>query len=335
MARNLELNKEEKELLGVKRYNNKKRNVWDKRLFVFSVLIIPVICFFIFYVYVNLQSFAYSFMIFEDGAGHFDPHFTNFKSIFECLFMNKDSNIDILTSQNLKNCLANILLFNFVGIFFGLPISVLFGYFLYKKIKGYKFFRFIIYLPSIITSAALMMLYKNIIGAGGLLAAISGEGDNFVNPWIRTDGTAIYYLLFYCFMFGFGTNMIVINGAMNSINSEVLEASQLDGCNWFQELIHIIFPSIWPTISTILILCVASFLGAGGPLLAYTGIGQGNANQTFTLSFMLYYLVAKSSAEGNMGWIYMASTIGLCMTLISFPLSLIVKRLSYGKEKKR
>ena len=333
MARNLALDEKEKQLVGVKKYNNKKRKVFDRRLFVFSFLALPILTFLIFYVYVNLQSFAYSFMIYEGGEGHFDPNFTNFKNIWACLFQNKDSSISILTSQNLKNALVNVLLFNFVGIFLGLPVSVLFGYFLYKKVKGYKFFRFVIYLPSIITSAALMMLYKQIIGYGGIIHAINGGAMDYTNPWARTDGSAIYFLLFYCFMFGFGTNMIVINGAMNSINNEVLEASQLDGCNWFQELLHIIFPSIWPTISTILIMCVAGFLGTSGPILAFTGIGQANANQTFTLSYLLYYMVAQSTSGGNEGWIYMASAIGLCMTLIGFPLALLVKRLAYGKEK--
>ena len=332
MARGLNLTKEEKDLLEVKRYNKKKRHVFDRRLFIFSFLALPTLGFLIFYVYVNFQSFFYSFMKIENGVGVFDPNFTNYKEIFECLFLGKDSSIQILTSVNLRNALVNVLLFNFVGIFLGLPISVFFGYFLYKKIKGYKFFRFVVYLPSIITSSALMMLYKQIIGAGGLLHELSGQGFDYVNPWLRTDGTSIYFLLFYCFIFGFGTNMIVINGAMNSINKEVIEACELDGCNWFKELIYIIFPSIWPTISTILIMCAASFLGTTGPLLAYTGIANGNMNQTFTLSYLLYYMVAKST-NYNEGWIYMASAIGICMTLVSFPIALLVKRIAYGKEK--
>lgn len=332
MARGIKLTTEEKNLLEVKNYNKKKRKLFDRRLFIFSFLFLPTLGFLIFYVYVNFQSFFYSFMRYEGGEGVFDPEFTNYKEIMGALFNNEDTSINILTSANLKNALLNTLLFNLVGIFLGLPISVFFGYFLYKKIKGYKLFRFVVYLPSIITSSALMMLYKQIIGEGGLIYAISGQGYDYVNPWLRSDGTAIIFLLFYCLIFGFGTNMIVINGAMNSINKEVLEAGELDGCNWWKELIHIVFPSIWPTISTILILCVAGFLGTSGPLLAYTGIGSGNTNQTFTLSYLLYYMVAKST-NYNEGWIYMASAVGVCMTLVSFPIALIVKRIAYGKEK--
>lgn len=323
----------DKELLGVKKYNNKKRKVWERRLFVISILILPIISFLIFYVYVNFEAFFYSFMRVKEGVGQFDPAFTNFRVVFESLFMNGGEGI--ISNGALAKSFVNVLLFNFVGIFLGLPISVLFGYFLYKKIKGYKFFRFIIYLPSILSSAALMVLYKQVIGRGGLLDTLFNtfEKFNYSQPW-NVNGVAIFYLLFYGFIFGFGTNMIVINGAMNSINKEVIEASELDGCNWFQELIHIIFPSIWPTISTILIMCAAGFLGVTGPLLAFVGLSNGNISGAYTLSYYLYVLVYQSTnpATGGQDLLYLASAIGLCMTLISFPLAMVVKRVCYGKE---
>ena len=39
-------------------------------------------------------------MRFEGGEGHFDPNFTNYKEIIDCLFLGKDSSISILTSAN-------------------------------------------------------------------------------------------------------------------------------------------------------------------------------------------------------------------------------------------
>lgn len=324
----------DKQLVGVKRYNNKKRKVWDRRLFVISILILPILSFLIFYVVVNFEAFFYSFMRTKEGVGVFDPTFTNYRITFESFFMNGGTGL--ISNGALAKSLLNVLLFNVVGICFGLPISVLFGYFLYKKIKGYKFFRFIIYLPSILSSAALMVLYKQVIGRGGVLDTWFNTFQQYGNhqPW-NVNGVAIYYLLFYCFIFGFGTNMIVINGAMNAINKETIEASQLDGCNWFQELIHIIFPSIWPTISTILIMCAAGFLGASGPLLAFVGLSNGNISGTYTLSYYLYVLVYSSTNPAGEGkdLLYLASAIGVCMTLVSFPLALIVKRVCYGKEK--
>ena len=106
----------------------------------------------------------------------------------------------------------------------------------------------------------------------------------------------------------------------------MLEAAEIDGCNWFKELIYIIIPSVWPTISTIVVLATAGFLGATGPILAFTK----GTNGTMTLAFYIYQLV--SGAGTGQQDVYLASAVGVIMTVISFPLALLVRKLVYGKE---
>ena len=143
---------------------------------------------------------------------------------------------------------------------------------------------------------------------------------------LSEEPNAIITILIYNFLFGLGGNIIVIGGAMRSINQDMLEAGQIDGCNWFQEFLYLIIPSIWPTISTILILSAAGFLGATGPILPFTEGKYG----TMTLAFYNFALVSGKGAKTDY---YLASAIGLCMTAISFPFALLVKKVVYGKEK--
>ncbi len=298
----------------------KRKKIWRTRLFVISFLALPVLNFLIFYVYVNFDSF---FMAFQrpttgDGFGATEWSLENFKTIITML--------DSSSGGELWGALLNTVLFYVFGMVVGLPISVLMSYFIYKKIKGYKMFRFVTYLPNIITSSALVILFKNAIGPGGPLdALISAGGGDYIDPLTRNE-TAIWMIIFYSLSFGFGTNLIVLNGAMNGINKEMLEAASIDGCNWFQELIYVIVPTVWPTISTIVILSTAGFLGATGPILAFTK----GTNGTMTLSFYIYQLV---SGEGTGKQdVYLASAIGVIMTAISFPLALLVRKIVYGKE---
>lgn len=298
----------------------KRKKIWRTRLFVISFLALPVLNFLIFYVYVNFDSF---FMAFQrpttgNGFGATEWSLENFKTILTLL--------DSSAGGELLGALLNTVLFYLFGMLVGLPISVLMSYFIYKKIKGYKMFRFVTYLPNIITSSALVILFKNAIGPGGPLdALISAGGGDYIDPLTRNE-TAIWMIIFYSISFGFGTNLIVLNGAMNGINKEMLEAASIDGCNWFQELIYVIVPTVWPTISTIVILSTAGFLGASGPILAFTK----GTNGTMTLSFYIYQLV--SGAGTGKQDVYLASAIGVVMTAISFPLALIVRKVVYGKE---
>lgn len=297
--------------------NRRKRNWW---LFVISFLILPVINFFVFYVFVNFDSFLMAFQrpVYGSGFGATDWSLENFTKIFDMLSVSKNG--------VLIQAILNTLLFYVAGMVIGLPLSLLMSYFIYKKIYAYKLFRFVTYLPNIITSSALVILFKNAVGPGGPLNAIVTLcGGEYFDPLVR-DETAIWMILFYSLSFGFGTNMIVLNGAMTGINKEMLEAAELDGCNWFQEFWYIILPSVWPTVSTIIVLSTAGFLGSSGPILAFS---KGDY-KTMTLSFYIYQLV--SGAGTGKQDVYMASAIGVLMTIVSFPIAMLAKHLAYGKE---
>lgn len=290
-----------------------------KVLFMASFLAIPIINFLIFFVYTNISSF---FMAFQrpiyDGATEMYFTMENFQKVFNSFFVDADG--------TLRTGLINTVLFYLSGTLIIMPVSILMSYFIYKKIPGYRSFRFIAYLPQIIASSALVIIFKYSLSSGGPLAAIyKAVGREYSNPLIREPG-AIITLLIYNVMFGFGGNLIVYGGAMGSINAEVLEAGELDGCTWFQELIYLIIPMMWATLSTSFILGLAGILGASGPILAFTKGQYG----TTTLSFQIYNLVSGVNGYKDL---YYASAIGITMTVIMFPMVMALKRLVFNEGK--
>ena len=298
----------------------KKRKIDKPRvLFMASFLAIPIINFLIFFVYTNISSF---FMAFQrpiyDGATEMYFTMENFQKVFNSFFVDADG--------TLRTGLINTVLFYLSGTLIIMPVSILMSYFIYKKIPGYRSFRFIAYLPQIIASSALVIIFKYSLSSGGPLAAIyKAVGREYSNPLIREPG-AIITLLIYNVMFGFGGNLIVYGGAMGSINAEVLEAGELDGCTWFQELIYLIIPMMWATLSTSFILGLAGILGASGPILAFTKGQYG----TTTLSFQIYNLVSGVNGYKDL---YYASAIGITMTVIMFPMVMVLKRLLFNEGK--
>lgn len=298
-----------------------KKRKFDKPkvLFMASFLAIPIINFLIFFVYTNISSF---FMAFQrpiyDGATEMYFTMENFQKVFNSFFVDADG--------TLRTGLINTLLFYLSGTLIIMPVSILMSYFIYKKIPGYRSFRFIAYLPQIIASSALVIIFKYSLSSGGPLAAMyKAVGREYSNPLIREPG-AIITLLVYNVMFGFGGNLIVYGGAMGSINAEVLEAGELDGCTWFQELIYLIIPMMWATLSTSFILGLAGILGASGPILAFTKGQYG----TTTLSFQIYNLVSGVNGYKDL---YYASAIGITMTVIMFPMVMALKRLVFNEGK--
>ncbi|MBR2506293.1 MAG: sugar ABC transporter permease [Bacilli bacterium] len=305
---------------SAKKFYHSHKKVIGKHFFVFSFLALPIFLFCIFYIYVNLESFVMAFKAvgtLSDGTVGEYWTLDNFKTIGQILSPNSDG-VGILTEA-----IINTLLFNFVNICLLLPTTTIVTYFITKKIFGYRFFRATFYLPCIITSSALVALFKVALHDAGPLDVLFRD-MGYVYP-LSEEGTAILTILIYNFLFGIGGNLIVLGGAMRAVDPQMLEAGQIDGCNWFQEFIYIILPSIWPTISTILILSAAGFLGASGPILPFTRGEYG----TMTLAYYTFSLVSGTSGQTDY---YLASAIGLCMTAISFPLAMVVKKVVYGKN---
>lgn len=309
------------------------RKKFGSNLFVFLTLLLPTIGFLIFWLYIHLDSLVLSFRtdpsitLFDDPSGVLsDFTFANYEKVFKEFF---DPN------GSLGKATVNTLIYFFAGLFVSLPISVLFSYFIYKKIRGYKFFRVITYLPTIITSTVLIALFIQMFSLGGpfhYLEIQNGGGVGYKPFFLKNTNIAMFTLVFYTISFSFGGNIVVLCGAMNSIDKQILEAGELDGCGWFRELFSIILPTIWPTISTMVLLSFTSIFGASGPLLAFypTLNNSVDVNALTTLNFEMYRYVV-----GNLGRtqdLCFASTIGMVLSILTIPIVFIVKKFTMDRE---
>ena len=286
-----------------------------KRIFVASFLVLPIINFLVFWVYVHLDSFSLAFKTLEDGKEVFS--FVQFKSIWKSL----TQGTNLVDGFKIGTAFRNTMLFFGAGILVSFPLSILASYFIHKKIVGYRFFRVVTYLPSVVTGAALVMMYRYLIDHGGLMHKIfqlTNPADAVYQAPLTDPSTAIWTILIYNVLCGLGTTIVVVSGAMNSLSPEMLEAGEIDGCNWFQELIYLIIPGVWPTLSTIIILTTAGCLGSSGPILAFTK----GAQETETLSYLMYHLTLKGRTS-----LYLPAAIGLIMTVITVPIVFTVRKL--------
>ncbi|MCQ2741631.1 MAG: hypothetical protein MJ210_05935, partial [Alphaproteobacteria bacterium] len=193
-------------MVGVSSLSQKQKNKLKRAMFEASILILPMAVFVVFWIYANLDSFLLAFQKEDYVSGSKQLMFTldNFKTVYRELFKDK----------TLLGYFKNTVLFFAVALFINLPVSILMSYFIYKKIRMYKFFRVVAYLPNIITSAALVVLYKYTFMAGGPYdALLASFGKEFTD--LFTGSSALTMLLIFNVMFGFGPNMVVLGGAMN------------------------------------------------------------------------------------------------------------------------
>ena len=284
--------------------NGLKKN---KRKFVFIMLAIPCIHWLVFWLYININSILFAFKLPAGGWS-----LNNFVMFWDSLTA-RGGEINIA----LKNTLAYFLSTVVVVI----PFSIFIAYFIYKRIVAYKFFRIIFYLPAIISTVALVGVYKEFIQPWGPLVKIieSIGGKTPVKGFLGDYNTATGAIVAYCIWTGFAGNMLLFSGAMSRIPLEIIEAEKIEGCGFFAELIHVILPLIWPTISTVLIFTMTGIFTSSGPILLFT---EGQF-ETMTISYWIFNNVYKVGG----GSYNMVSCAGLCFTVAGVPIILFVRWL--------
>ncbi len=284
----------------------KLKNFISTNLFVYSFLLIPLLNLAVFYFYVNINSF---FMSFRAPEGIADPFY-----YYEMMFKR-------FTDPNfyLAEAFVNTLRFFCLSTFILLPLGFIFAFFLFKKIRGYKFFRIMLFFPGLISSTIFVSLFKQIVGSNGILfSLISAITKKDIHiDLIGNPDYAIWTILGYCFWTGFGGNFLLAEGAMARIPDDVLEYAKLDGVSPIREFVSIIIPMIFPTVSTLLVMSFVSIFGASGPILLFF---QNSRQGIYTIDYLIYDLTA-GSQSGSSG---LAAAIGLFFTAIEIPIVFLV-----------
>lgn len=284
---------------------------WKEKGFITFMLSFAILNFLIFWVYVNFNSILMAFQTY-DAAGNIQYGFQNFAQIFQ----------DFAAGvEHLEESLVNTMIFFAVNLFCIFPVSIFISFMLYNKIWGYKIYRVVYFLPSIISPIVLTVVFKTFIHSetGPLLPFLEWIGFKNVQGLnlLGDSRYALKTIVGYCIWTGFATNIVLFNGAMSRIPEEIVESARIDGLGIIGELFYITLPMIWPTISTLLVFACVGIFSSSGPIMLFTNGDYG----TYTLSFLIF---AKVFYSGEV-WFPYTSALGLIFTLIGVPLVILIR----------
>lgn len=291
--------------------DEKKKLKLNETGFIIAVLAFPLTLFLVFYVYVNASSFAMAFQYVDSNFNYHWNGLKNFVEIFKTI-----SDGGALLSTAFKN---NLLIF-FWTLIIGFPLNMLFSYYLYKGYFGNQIIRFIVMMPSILSGMVMSLLFLKFVETSlpDMLSRLLGiKIGNLLN-----SEAALTTIIFYMMWTGFTTSLILYPNAMNAIDDGIIESAQLDGVNVMQELLYIIIPLIYPTITTFFVTGTASLFTNAGPLFAF--YYNDAPADVWTMGYYLY--VKTMFGSGQTAYPFM-SALGLVLTLITVPTVMFVKWL--------
>lgn len=285
------------------------------KIFYWAILIFPLLQFCVFYIGVNINSVLLSFKNYslDDGVYHWlgiRELFSNYKRFFF------DLSNDVVLGFSIKNSLI-VWLFTVILI---TPVSVLFSYYLYKRRTLHGFFKVMLFLPTIIPGIVMVLVYLYFVD-GGIPILLNKWFGMRVHGLLYVPKTALWMIVLFLCLTGFGTGMLLYTGAMSRIDTSVIESCHLDGANAFHEIWHIVMPSIYPTFTMQMVFGIAAFFTNQAALYSFYGVDA--SPQIQTLGYWLFLKVAADT--GTYTEYPYASTAGVLFTLVAAPVTLFTK----------
>ncbi|WP_235867474.1 carbohydrate ABC transporter permease [Priestia abyssalis] len=252
----------------------KKRKRIKGKNVAFYVMTVPaVLLFAFFHTLPALQGVYYSFTNWDGLSFTYD--FVGLKNYFN-LF--KDANILNSYLFTFKFAVLATILVNILSLLIAVGLNA--------KIKGKNFFRGVYFLPNVlgvlIVGYIFNYIFANVIPQMGEKLHIGFLSTNILGSenlaWIGIVIVAVWQACAF--------NVILYLSGLQTVPSELYEASSLDGANKWQEFWKITFPMIAPFFTINMVLSMKSFLMVFDQVIALTGGGPGRATES--ISVLIY-----------------------------------------------
>ena len=290
----------------------KNKSIQKKKDLLFYILLLawPITQFCVFYIGVNFNSILMAFQNYDMTTGKSTfVWFANFRELFYNL---ANDPLYITAIENSFKLWG-------VGLLVSMPIGLLFSYYIYKKRPLGAFFHVILFIPSIISSMVLALMYQYFTDLY-LPNIINKIFDAQMQGMFTNLDTVFYAVILYGVWFGFGTSTLLYLGAMKGISESVVEAAKIDGANVWQEFFYVILPQIFSTISVFLVMGIAGIFVNQAALFEFFGPNVENRN--YTVGYFLFVRAYTSESMYN----YL-SAMGLTITVIVAPLCIGLRKL--------
>lgn len=214
-------------------------------------------------------------------------------------------------TQNFWKAFANSFTFSVIMVPIAIILPLALAILVNKKPAGFKVFRSMIYLPSIVPLTAagtIFLLLFNTKENHGLLATyLSLDIDFFIDTWFKFkifgyEVDVVYAwipIFFMCLWGGWGGNFIILSAGLENVPKSLYEASSIDGCSTWKKILHVTIPGIKGQLVLCLFTTIIGYLGLYGQNYVLTSGGPyattlPASGKTSTIMYFIQDIVANN-----------------------------------------
>jgi raffinose/stachyose/melibiose transport system permease protein len=220
--------------------------------------------------------------------------------------------------------LVLIVMFGLIPLGLGLVSAALLSR---AKIRGEGIYRWFLFLPQVLTSVVVAIIWKRIYAPDGPLnGALRWVGlDHLTRNWLGDFTWALPSLGMIGVWGGFGFTMVLFLAGILAIPDELYEAARLDGSTRWQEFRLITLPSLRGQMAIALTLTITGALRTFDMVYITTQGGPGTA--TTTPALLLYQLAFVNPDVGK------ASATGVVLAVLCLGIAVGITRIMENKDR--
>ncbi len=305
-----------------KKPKGKRRHIWsdikrDRQLH--TMILIPIIYLLIFE-YWPMYGAQIAFRQYKPRAGITGSQWVGLKWFKK-----------FLTSYKFKDILVNTISVSMYQIIVSLATSVLFALLInaHHNERYKKFTQTITYMPHFISAVVMVgifnQLFSPVCGLYGSIYRALGN-DGYPSDFRNLASTFRHIYVWTGVWQNLGWNTIIFTAALSAVPGELHEAAMLDGASRWKRILHVDFPTILPTVCTMLILKSGSVLTLGFEK-AFLLQNTLNLSKSEIISTYVYKVGMGTGADFSFG-----AAVGLfnsvCNCLMLIFVNWLVKKLS-------
>jgi ABC-type sugar transport system permease subunit len=208
-------------------------------------------------------------------------------------------------------------------------LSLLIALLLYERVRGWKAYRTVLFLPYILAIPIIAVVAKQMLQLEGpvneVLRALSL--DFLALDWIGSGDVALWTVMLLIIWRESALGVILFLSRLLALDESLVEAAKIEGANWWQRAWHVLIPQLRSVIEFFAVISAITLLTAVFAYVYMIGGGRGGpGTSTMVVELYIYNALTRQSLPG------VAAAVSVMVFLVAVLLIGLLFRLRRVEE---
>ena len=202
--------------------------------------------------------------------------------IGEQIFIGFNNYLHLFHDQGFLHSVVNTIILSLLTVFIQIPIALTLALVLSSGIRAEVSFRTLYFIPVILPSTVIGLLWKRIYDPNyGLLNAVLRffGGSDLIHYWLGDLSTVLVAVSIPIIWQWVGYHMLLLYAAAKGVSTDIREAAEIDGASRFQTAVRVVLPQMYPILRVCITLAIVGSMKHFDLVYVMTKGGPAHASE--------------------------------------------------------